>query len=397
LKRWKLSTAAVAGATALGLVALAAPNASAVTAHSVNWAHVTHLAKTGPTDMANLVKAAEKEGSLNVITLPDNWANYGTIIKDFSKRYHIAINSENPEGSSQDELNAINADVGRSDDPDVVDVGQSFAIEGLNDCPAASQSDCWAPYEVQTWKNIPGSQKNANGQWYGDYGGYVSIGCNTKTVAVCPTSFKQMLQTGKGYKIGINNNPTEASAAFSAVFAAALSNGGSFNNVKPGVDWFSKLNKEGNFVATIAGPSTVESGATNIVIWWDYLQASEISAPVSQGGAGFGKSWKVVIPTDASYAAYYDQAINSQAPHPAAARLWQEYLYSVTGQNLWLQGEARPIELPYLVAHHLANKTWLAALPPAPKGATHFPTQGQLTNAKAVVAADWPTEVTTGP
>ena len=35
--------------------------------------------------MTALVAAAEKEGQLNVITLPTNWANYGTIINDFSK------------------------------------------------------------------------------------------------------------------------------------------------------------------------------------------------------------------------------------------------------------------------------------------------------------------------
>ena len=335
--------------------------------------------------MSALVTAAKAEGKLNVITLPSNWANYGTIMKDFTAKYGIKITSENPEGSSQDELNAIKADKGRSDDPDVLDVGQSFGIE-------AAKDGSLAPYKVATWANIPASQKAPNGDWFGDYGGYVAIGCNTATVTVCPTSFKQMLQTGQGYKIGINNNPTEASAAFSAVYAAALANGGSFDNIKPGIDYFQKLNKEGNFVATIAGPATVQSGATNIVIWWDYLQASEINSL-----PGYATKWKVVIPTDASYAAYYDQAINKGAPDPAAARLWEEYLYSTTGQNLWLQGEARPIELPALVSAHLANAKWLAALPAAPAGATNFPTQAQLTAAQKVVSADWPTEVTSGP
>jgi putative spermidine/putrescine transport system substrate-binding protein len=335
--------------------------------------------------MAALVKAAKAEGRLNVITLPANWANYGTIINDFQKKYGVTVHSYNPDGSSQDELNAIKADAGRSDDPDVLDVGQSFGVE-------AASTGSLAPYKVATWTEIPAAQKAANGDWFGDYGGYVAIGCNTKTVAVCPTSFKQMLATGKGYKIGINNNPTEASAAFSAVFAAALANGGSLNNIKPGIDYFQKLNKEGNFVATVAGPSTVQSGATNIVIWWDYLQASEINSL-----SGYAKTWKVVIPTDASYAAYYDQAINKGAPDPAAARLWEEYLYSTTGQNLWLEGEARPIELPSLVKSGLANAKALSALPTAPAGVTTFPTQAQLTKAQSVVVADWPTEVTSGP
>lgn len=372
-------------ASSLVLVGILSPASSASVRPkaSCNWAKAKSVAACG--GMSALVSAAEQERKLNVITLPTNWANYGTIMTDFSKKYHITITSENPEGSSQDELNAIQADAGRSDDPDVLDVGQSFGIE------AAGKGEL-APYKVATWAEIPAAQKAPNGDWYGDYGGYVAIGCDTATVKVCPTSFKQMLQTGQGYKIGINNNPTEASAAFSAVFAAALANGGSFNNIKPGIDYFQQLNKEGNFVATTAGPATVQSGATNIVIWWDYLQASEVNSL-----PGFASKWKVVIPTDASYAAYYDQAINKGAPHPAAARLWEEYLYSTIGQNLWLEGEARPIELPYLVAHGLANAKALAALPAAPAGTTSFPTQAQITAAQTVVAADWPTEVTSGP
>ncbi|MGA3353528.1 MAG: ABC transporter substrate-binding protein [Acidimicrobiales bacterium] len=385
----KLKAVLAAGVTVLGLVAVSATGSSAAVSHAkattVNWATVAQLGPTGSaTSYTALVAAAEKEGHLNVITLPSNWANYGTIITDFSKQFHIAINSENPEGSSQDELNAIKADAGRSDDPDVLDVGQSFGIE-------AAQNGELAPYKVQTWNEIPTSQKDSNGDWYADYGGYVAIGCDTKTVKHCPTSFKQMLELNQGYKIGINNNPLDAGAAFAAVFAAALANGGSFNNIKPGVDYFQKLAQAGNFVATIAGPATVQSGATNIVLWWDYLQASEVNSL-----PGWSKRWKVVIPSDAAYAAYYAQAINKQAPNPAAARLWEEYLYSTVGQNLWLEGEARPIELPYLEAHHLANAKALAGLPPAPAGVTKFPTQAQLTNAKAVVAKDWPIEVATG-
>ena len=84
-----------------------------------------------------------------------------------------------------------------------------------------------------------------------------------------------------------------------------------------------------------------------------------------------------MIPSDAHYAAYYDQAISKTAPHPAAARLWEEYLYSTTGQNLWLQGEARPIELSTLVKNGTVDQAAYTALPPAPSGERQFPTQAQ--------------------
>ena len=58
-------------------------------------------------DMDALVKAAQEEGTLNVIALPPDWANYGAITEAFTAKYGIAVNSANPEGSSQDEINAV--------------------------------------------------------------------------------------------------------------------------------------------------------------------------------------------------------------------------------------------------------------------------------------------------
>jgi putative spermidine/putrescine transport system substrate-binding protein len=346
---------------------------------SANWSTVTHLSASGSTSMAALVKAAEKEGTLNVITLPTNWANYGTIMKDFTAKYHIKINDAIPEGSSGQEIQAVQSEKGQSRAPDVVDVGTPFAVEGATD-------HLWAPYQVQSWSDIPANAKDGNGDWYADYGGYVAIGYDPSRVKVPPTSFKSLENPAYKNMIGLNNSPTTAGAAFAAVYAASLANGGSFSNIGPGIQYFAHLHQIGNFVPTaIGGPTTVENGTTPILIWWDYLLASEVSPAV--------KGFKIVIPSDSSYASYYDQAISATAPHPAAARLWEEYLYSAVGQNLWLQGFARPIELPTLVASGTVDKTAYAALPAAPSGALTFPTQAQQTAAENLVTQDWAKEV----
>jgi putative spermidine/putrescine transport system substrate-binding protein len=328
--------------------------------------------------MAALIKAAKAEGHLNVITLPSNWANYGNIMKDFTAKYGIKINDANPEGSSQDEVNAMEQEKGQSRAPDVLDMGTAFAIE-------ADQKGLLTPYQVATWANIPSSSKASDATWYADYGGYVAIGYDASKVKIPPTSFKSLLNPAYKHEVAINNNPTEAQAAFAAVWAAALANGGSFTNIQPGITFFKKLDQEGNFVPVAAGPTTVENGSTPIVIWWDYLLASEVQSSV--------KTFKVVIPSDASFAAYYDQAISKSAPDPAAARLWEEYLYSVAGQNLWLEGEARPIELPTLISDGTVNKAALAALPAAPAGTPTFPTQQEATTAQGVVTQQWPSVV----
>jgi putative spermidine/putrescine transport system substrate-binding protein len=376
--RNKKTIAVVAAALSGALLAAGCSNNSSSGGSSggTDWSKVTSVAKGG--GMNALIAAAKREGELNVITLPANWANYGNIMKDFTAKYGIKINDANPDGSSQDEINAMVQLKGQSRAPDVLDMGTAFAIK-------ADQQHLLAKYQVAAWNDIPAAEKSTDGTWYGDYGGYVAIGYDAKKVKVPPTSFKDLAKPIYKHEVAINGNPTEASAAFSAVYAAALANGGSLSNITPGVDFFAKLKKDGNFVPVTAGPTTVQSGQTPIVVWWDYLLASEISAT--------DPNFKIVIPSDASYAAYYDQAINADAPHPAAARLWEEYLYSVTGQNLWLQGKARPVELPTMVANGTVDKAANAALPPAPSSPLQFPTQAQESAAEGIVAKQWASKV----
>jgi len=375
--RRKIMVAAVAAVSALALAACGGSGGSSSSGGGTSgkdFSKVTSLQDAGGMDA--LVAAAKAEGTLNTITLPANWANYGNIMKAFTAKYGIKINDANPDGSSQDEINAIKQLKGQDRAPDVLDLGQSFGISGAKD-------GLFAPYKVATWDKIPDAAKDADGNWFSDYGGFVSIGYDPAKVPTPPTSFADLLKPEYKNQVAINGNPTQAGAAFAAVYAAALANGGSFDNIQPGVDFFKKLKAAGNFVPVTGSASTVQSGQTPILIWWDYLQESSVASQLP--------SWKVVIPSDASYAAYYAQAINATAPHPAAARLWEEYLYSVEGQNLWLNGAARPIQLDSLVKDGTVDKAALAKLPPAPAGDIKYPTDAQQTAAKAVVSQQWAT------
>jgi putative spermidine/putrescine transport system substrate-binding protein len=359
--------AALAVAAAVAALVAAGGSASGAT----NWSTATSAASGG--GLAALIKAAQAEGTLNVIALPPTWANYGELISTFSKKYGIHVVSSNPNGSSSDEITAVQTLGSQSRAPDVVDVGQSYALADAN---------LFAPYKVATWGQIPAANKDPKGAWYNDYGGYISIGCNNKIVAKCPTSYKDLLNPAYKNDVALDGDPTQANAAFSGVWAAALANGGSFSNIAPGLAFFKKLHQLGNFVATQATQATIQSGQTPIVIDWDYLNAAAATA--------FKKQFKftVVIPTDASFAAYYAQAISAKAPHPAAARLWEEFLYSAQGQNLWLKGQSRPIELAAMIKNGTVNQTWLKGLPAVPHIAK-YPTAAQVTAAKAVVAAQW--------
>jgi putative spermidine/putrescine transport system substrate-binding protein len=367
----RASRALIAAAGLGALVAIMSGLGSA--SASVNWSGVKSEAAGG--GQAALIKAAQKEGTLNVIALPTNWANYGAEMSTFSRLYHIKINSENPSGSSAQEIQAIKTSRGRSSAPDVVDVGQSFAT---------ASTSYFAPYKVGNWAHIPASQKDPGGRWYNDYGGYVSFGCNLSIVHTCPTTWSQLASSKYRHDVALNGSPVSANAALSAVWAASINNGGSLNNIKPGVDFFKHLQSIGNFNSTNCNSgSLIQAGQCPIVINWDYLNAA------GAWGLTSATKWKVVDPTGNTFGAFYDQAVSKYAPHPAAARLWEEFLYSALGQNIWLKGGARPAELAWLVSSGKVNKAAYKKLPPVKHPPKGYPTSAQSTAASSYVAANW--------
>jgi ABC-type Fe3+ transport system substrate-binding protein len=331
--------------------------------------------------MDALVKAAQAEGTLNVIALPPSWANYEEMLKTFGDKYGIEINSANPDGSSQDELDAVTSQKGQDRAPDVLDVGTSFAKQ-------AAAQDLLAPYQVATWDDIPDNQKDSDGRWYNDYGGFISIGCNASVVAKCPTTMAELLDPQYKGQVALNGNPTQAAAAFSGVWAAALSNGGSLDDIGPGIDFFVKIKDAGNFNPVESTPATVQSGETPISLDWDYVNAG-LTDTLKQAGI----DWQVNVPSDGVFGSFYSQAISKFAPHPAAARLWEEFLYSDEGQNIWLKGLSRPVRLEAMQSAGTADAEALEALPEV-DASVEFPSDEQQTAAQKVVADRWNAEMT---
>ncbi|MER7979799.1 extracellular solute-binding protein [Streptomyces sp. NPDC095817] len=375
LPRTALLTGGLAVAAALALSACgAAPDDKATTADGKSAATATSAADLGGLDA--LVKAAKKEGTLHAIALPRDWANYGALIDGFTKKYGIKIDVESPDGSSQDEITAVTSRKGQDRAPDVLDLGSSFAL-------SAAQQGLLAPYKVAAFGDIPEGQKDAAGRWFNDYGGYISIGCDAKKVKECPTTFKDLLKPQYKGQVALNGNPTKSGSAFGGVYAASLASGGSFDDIQPGLDFFAKLKKNGNYTPVESTPATVEKGETPISIDWDYLNAGYADEFKSKG-----VDWKVAIPSDGQFAQYYSQAVNKDAPHPAAARLWQEYLYSAEGQNLWLKGYARPVLMPAMDKAGTLDTTAAAKLP-AVTGTPSFPTEDQQSKAKTVLGQGW--------
>src|SRR3954451_8344232 len=236
----------------------------------------------------------------------------------------------------------------------------------------------FAKYKVANFDDIPTDFKDPNGAWVNDYGGYMSIGYDSSKVPPV-TGLNDLLGKGFKGKVALNGDPTQAGAAFSGVMMASLGSGGSANDIKPGVDFFSKLDKAGNFLPVAPTSATIESGQTPVVVDWDYTNAAETAKM---------PSWKVIVPQNAELGGYYYQAISKDAPHPAAARLWEEYLYSDEGQNLFLGGGARPVRADAMQQAGTIDTAALAKLPRV-SGTPVLLTAEQNTKAAGVLSKEW--------
>ena len=336
----------------------------------------------GKDQFDNILKQAKKEGQINTIALPPDWANYGEIMNTFKKKYGLKLTNDNPDGSSAQENQAVRSLKGDKRAPDVLDVGPSFAIDGANE-------GLYAKYFNRYFGTVPRAMKDGRGFWVGDYYGVISFGVNRAVVSTVPKTWADLLKSDYRNRVALNGSPLTSGSAVAGVFSASIANGGSLRDIGPGIDFFKRLKDAGNFLPVSANPQTIASGQTPIVIDWDYLNLAYVKEFPAARIA-------VAVPSDGVYGAHYCQAINATAPHPWAARLWQEFLYSDVGQLLWLKGFSHPARFTDLSRRKVIPKNLLAQLPSAAiYEQVKFATAGQLTAARAKIAAEWPAKVGT--
>jgi putative spermidine/putrescine transport system substrate-binding protein len=341
---------------------------------------------TSAQTMDELVAAAKAEGQLTTIALPHDWCGYGEVIAGFKAKYpEITINELNPDAGSGDEIEAIkaNKDNKGPQAPDVIDVGLSFG-------PSAKAEGLIQPYKVSTWDSIPDSAKDAEGYWYGDYYGVLSMMVNKDIVKESPKDWADLLKPEFANSVALAGDPRASNQAIQGVYAAGLSKGAAAGEAAgtAGLEFFKELNAAGNFVPVIGKPATLAQGQTPILINWDY---NNLSGRDTLNG---NPPTDIVIPTTGVVAGVYVQAISAFAPHPNAAKLWMEYLYSDEGQLGWLKGYCHPIRFNDLVKDGKVPQELLDKLPPAEAyEKAVFPTLDEQGAAKEAITKNWDSAV----
>ena len=358
-----------------------AAESSAAPAATTEAAPAATEAAPAADPLAALVEAAKKEGQLTTIALPHDWCGYGDVIAGFKAKYGITVNELNPDAGSGDEIEAIKANKGNTGPqaPDVIDVGLSFG-------PSSKAEGLIQPYKVATWDTIPDSAKDADGYWYGDYYGVLSFVVNTDIVKTVPADWPDLLKPDYANAVALAGDPRASNQAIQAVYAAGLSQGGgdAAKAGEAGLKLFAELNKAGNFVPVIGKSAPLAQGSTPIVVAWDYNGLSWRDV------LGGNPPVEVVVPKTGVVAGVYVQAISAFAPHPNAAKLWMEYLYSDEGQLGWLKGYCHPIRFNDLAKNGKIPADMMAKMPPAAAyEAAVFPTLDEQGAAKEVITKQW--------
>ncbi len=333
-------------------------------------------------DVKTLAANAKKEGILQAVGIPPEWANYAEILQSYASLYVPIDYKADSEFSSAQEVEVFTQSK-KHPYGDIADVGFKWG-------PVVIQQGLVSAYKHSYWNDVPDDLKDPNGMWCTEYWGAQSFVVNTDIVKNPPTSFSDLLTNDYKNMVGIDGDPRQATDAFMAVYSAALAKTGSINDIQPGIDFFAALKKKGNFTPARANESNLVKGEVAIGIIWDYLGLG-----YRDKYASTKPNFSVVIPTDGAVAGPYILIVNKTAPHPYAARLWSEYIFSDAGQLDFLKGYAHPVRYQKLADAGKIPADLAAKLPSSSEYANvkFVSNINTLTTASNVLTQNWQSQV----
>jgi putative spermidine/putrescine transport system substrate-binding protein len=275
----------------------------------------------------DLIERARKEGVVNSVGMPDDWANWEGTWKAVTAKY--GLKHTDTDMSSAEELAKFGAERSNAS-ADIGDVGFDF-------CGVAVERGLAAPYKPSTFDQVPEWARDAEGRWMLAYTGTIAF-VVAKDVPNPPRSWADLL--AGSYKVAAGD-VGKASQSNAAVLACAIAMGGDERRIDPAMELFAKLAKQKRLLTIAALPANMARGEIQVGLMWDF---NALSYRDKVGGDRFG----VVIPSDGSVTSGYSTIINKFAKNPNAAMLVREYIFSDEGQLNLADGYARPIRVDHL-------------------------------------------------
>jgi len=277
-----------------------------------------------PAMAEDTLAAAKAEGQYVSYGMSDDWVNLGTIFGEIESKF--GLKHVDTDMTSAEQITHLLAE---KDAPvmDIADIGYDFTGRLLENGLAAS-------YKNASWDSIEPRYKDADGRWASSYWGAIAFLVNTDKVKVAPQTWNDLLKPD--YKDMVcSRDPRISSYATASVLAAAYANGGGEDNVQPGLDWFKQLRDSGNLRnGVVLNVASVQKGECPISMVYDFDGFAKRDAT--------GLPLQVIIPSDGTVGMLFAQYISSAAPHPNAAKVAIDFLFSDEGQHLLAEGYAHP-------------------------------------------------------
>jgi putative spermidine/putrescine transport system substrate-binding protein len=299
---------------------------------------------------AEISAAAKAEGKLISYGMSDDWVNLGAIFEKIQEVY--GVEHVDTDMTSAEEITHLLAE---KDAPvmDIADIGYDFLGRLLENNLAGT-------YKNSSWDKIKPEFKDPDGRWASSYWGAIAFLVNTDQVKSLPSTWNDLLKPE--YKDMVcSRDPRVSTYATATVLAAAIANGGSESDVKPGLDWFKALRDGGNLrQGVVLNVASIQKGECPISLVYDFDGFAKRDAT--------GLPLQVIIPKDGTVGMLFAQYVSAVAPHPNAAKGALDFLFSDEGQTMLATGYAHPTRDVALPADVVAKM-----LPADNYGKVHFP------------------------
>ncbi len=257
---------------------------------------------------------------------PNQWANWGAVLKAFTADTGIAAPSD-PKNSGQT-MAALEAEA-KVPAADTAYFGIVFGIE-------AAKKGLLDSYKPSNFDEIPSNLKDADGRWFTIHQGSIAFIVNTAEMKglPIPTSWEDLLDARYAGKVGFLD-PTQAAVGYSVYTAGNLAMGGTLDNWDPGVAYFKKLKENGLILPAQTATAMVQQGEIPILIDADfngYKLKYIDNAPV-----------EIVIPKEGSISIPYVISLVKGAPNVENGKALLDFSLSDKGQRLFTESYLRPV------------------------------------------------------
>lgn len=334
MKRMTKKTLAVALTAAMCLALAGCGSSTKETKAAETTAGETTAAAEGAVDLNALtldeiIEKAKAEGKVESVGMPDSWANWGLTWQDLKDEY--GIDHADTDMSSSEELQMFKTE-GENGTKDIGDVGFAFGQQAIDE-------DLVQGYKTSYWDSVPDWAKAEDGKWMVAYTGATTFLTNTEQVENVPTSWAD-IKAGD-YKVALGD--IGGGTAQAAVIASAYAFGGDLNNLDPAFEFWTELAEAGRINTLDILQQNFETGEIAVGVIWSYT-AVPYKDQITQ------YQMEATIPSDGSIMSGYASVINKYAPHPHAAALAREWIFSDAGQANLAKAGAIPtrtdVEIP---------------------------------------------------